>query len=160
MTTTRQHRTTPLPRHLPEDREKIPRILVRAVGIMLVTVLALTAYARITEMPLSATPPADVPVVAEKTVVITADMTGAATVRDISGALIADLPPEKGGFIAGVWRALALKREQAGVPVDAPVTLTEYADGRIALADAHTGWGAQLIGFGADNREAFAQLLK
>jgi len=145
---------------LPDDREKIPRILLRAVAVLLVTVLALVTYARVTDMPLASQPPEGVPVVAERTVIIYGSMTGEATVLGLDGTLIADLGPEEGGFVAGVWRALALKRGQSGVPENAPVTLTEYADGRIALTDPGTGWKAQLIGFGADNREAFARLLK
>jgi len=142
------------------DREKIPRWLLRSIAGLLVAVLMLTAWARITDQPLSAAPPEGVPIVKERYVQIFGDISGKARVLDASGTLIADLAPEEGGFVAGVWRALALKRRQAGVDPSAPVRLIGYADGRIQLRDPETGWRAELVGFGADNREAFARLLK
>jgi putative photosynthetic complex assembly protein len=142
------------------DREKIPRWLLRAIFGMLVLVLALVSYARLTDMPLSAAPPTDVAVVKERVLHIYGDISGEATVLDAGGSVVADLSSDEGGFVAGVWRALALKRRQAGVDPNAPVRLIGYADGRIQLRDPATGWRAELIGFGEDNREAFARLLK
>ena len=142
------------------DREKVPRILVRLIGAMLLLILALVSLARFSGMPPAASPPTGVPVLAERKVQIWGSITGEARVLDAHGTLIADLGPHEGGFVAGVWRALALKRRQAGIDPAAPVTLTRYADGRIQLRDPFTGWRAELIGFGATNREAFARLLR
>ena len=141
-----------------EDRELIPRVLLRAVAILLLLVLSMVTWARITGQPPTAMPP-EGPVAQERRLLIFGDITGAARVLDTDGALVADLGPTEGGFIAGVARSLTLKRRQAGADPTAPVLLIRYADGRLALKDDLTGWRAELIGFGKDNAAAFAKLL-
>lgn len=141
-----------------EDREKVPRILLRAIGLLLLVVLALVSWARITGQTPAAMPP-DVPIIQERTVHLFGDMSGAARVLDANGTVIADLGPDKGGFIAGVSRSLNLKRRQSGVDLGAPVRLVRFADGHIGLRDDFTGWRVELIGFGKDNTAAFAKLL-
>ncbi|MEL7000230.1 MAG: photosynthetic complex assembly protein PuhC [Pseudomonadota bacterium] len=140
------------------DRELVPRLLLRAVAALLVIVLAMVTWARVTGMPPTALPP-EGEIAKERTLHIFGDLTGSARVLDTHGVMIADLGPNEGGFIAGVARSLAMKRRQAGVEIAAPVRLIGYADGRIALRDDYTGWRAELIGFGKDNTAAFAKLL-
>lgn len=142
-----------------EDREKIPRILLRAIGLLLFTVLVLVSFARITGMEPAAMPP-NVPAVAERTVIIFGDRAGNARVLDINGTQIADLTPEQGGFISGVWRSMARQRNQMDIDPNAPVRLVKFADGRLGLRDDLTGWRVELIGFGRDNTAAFARLLE
>ena len=145
--------------HQQEDREKVPRVLLRAIGLLLLVVLALVSWARLTGVPPTAMPP-DVPIVQERTIHLFGDLSGAARVLDANGGVIADLGPDQGGFIAGVSRSLNIKRRQAGVDTAAPVRLILFADGHIGLRDDFTGWRAELIGFGKDNTAAFAKLLK
>jgi putative photosynthetic complex assembly protein len=66
----------------------------------------------------------------------------------------------EGGFINGVHRALERVRMQSKVAGNPPVRLVLFADGRLALRDPATGWRAELIGFGDDNRDAFLALLE
>ena len=142
-----------------EDREKIPRWLLRAILALVVIVMALVTFARVTGMEPAAMPPKDVPVVAERTLVIFGDQEGHARVLDQYGSQIADLSPEQGGFISGVWRSMARIRSQQGIDPNAPVRLVRFADGRLGLRDDLTGWRVELLGFGRDNTAAFAKLL-
>lgn len=140
------------------DKEMIPRALLRAVGLLILAVLVLVSFARLTDRPLIATPP-DSLVVAERTILLSGDLAGAATVRDTDGTLIADLSPEEGGFISGVWRVILRERTKARAPHAGPVVLRCDTGGRISIHDPSTGWSADLMGFGADNARAFARLL-
>lgn len=140
------------------DAEMIPRALIRAVTALILCVLALVSWARLTDRPLIATPPAST-VTAERVLRLSGDLSGAAIVRDDSGALIADLSPEEGGFVSGVWRVILRERTKNRADPDGPVLLRAHADGRISIFDPGTGWGADLMGFGADNARAFARLM-
>ena len=142
-----------------EDREMVPRVLLRAVGLLVATTLAITVYARVTGMEPAAMPP-ESPVAQERGLVIYGDMSGAARVFDLDGTQVAALDPTQGGFISGVWRALARVRDTHGVDAHAPIRIVRFEDGRLALIDDFTGWRAELQGFGRDNRAAFARLLE
>jgi putative photosynthetic complex assembly protein len=137
----------------------LPRVLIRAmVGLVLVS-LAIVAYARVTDRPLESTPPVS-PVVAEAHLTLISDAaTGAVEVMDAQGTMLASLSPEAGGFIAGVHRTILRERAKYRIPLEGPVTLRAMENGRMAILDPATGWSADLMGFGADNASAFAQLL-
>ncbi|WP_420863988.1 photosynthetic complex assembly protein PuhC [Algirhabdus cladophorae] len=140
------------------DREMIPVALVRAMFGLTFVILMIVAYARFTDRPLEALPPvADV--VTERSVVLSGDMSGAAAVHGADGTLIANFDSEQGGFISGVYRVLERERLKHGVAVDAPVRLVKFDNGRMMIFDDTTNWRADLMGFGATNRAAFATLL-
>lgn len=141
-----------------EDRERIPRVLVRAVGAIMLICLLLVSYARLTGRPLEAAP-ANGPVAQSRMITVEADRTGAALVYAEDGGLIAALAPDEGGFVSGVWRSLDRERAKYGAPLDAPAELIRFEDGRLALRDPVTGWRVELMGFGRDNAAAFARLL-
>lgn len=141
------------------DREMIPRVLVRAMFALMAISLVSVAVARWTGQPLSALPPQDVAVKNERAVQIFAKMDGSARVVAADGTVVAELEPGEGGFVAGVSRALARVRDNAGVEATAPVRIVRFVDGRLALLDDATGWRAELFGFGHDNAAAFARLL-
>lgn len=143
------------PRH---DRELVPRLMIRAMLALVLTVLALVGYARLTDLPLVATPPRSA-VVLERHIFLRGETSGAATVLDGNGTLIARLDPEEGGFVAGVARVLDRERAKHGVPLTGPVTILARADGRVSIHDPSTGWGADLMGFGQDNARTFTRLL-
>jgi putative photosynthetic complex assembly protein len=140
--------------------EKIPPFLIKAMFAVALFSLLLVAWARLTDRPLDALPDANAPVAVERMVVIDGKLSGAAVVYDDKGNVIHEFTPDQGGFVAGVWRAVELKRKQANVPLDAPVRLVRFESGRMALYDDLTGWHAELIGFGPDHAAAFAQLLQ
>jgi putative photosynthetic complex assembly protein len=141
-----------------EDPELVPRLMVRAVAVLVLSVLALVSFARLTDRPLEARPP-DSPVTLSRSLLIAGDLSGAARVRGADGSTVADLSPQEGGFVAGVWRVIERERRRHRVAAEGPVVLRGHADGRISIHDPSTGWGADLMGFGADNARAFARLL-
>lgn len=145
-------------RQLPQDRELVPRVLLRAMFGLVLAVLVLVSYARLTDRPLEAQPE-NGPVAQERVIHIFGTMAGSAKVLDASGTLIADLDTTQGGFIAGVWRSLNHERSKIDADLNAPVRLVQFTDGRLALFDDTTDYRVELVGFGADNTAAFARLL-
>lgn len=138
---------------------KIPRYLLRAMFALVLCVLALVTYARLSDVPLSATPPEGA-IVAEREMILSFnDLSGAVQVLNPDGSLMADLGPEEGGFVAGVARVINRERIKNRAAPDGPVVLVRRDTGRIAITDPSTGWSADLMGFGADNARAFARLL-
>jgi putative photosynthetic complex assembly protein len=144
------------------DKEMVPLVLVRAMFVLCLCVLIIVTYARLTDRPLSATPPslAEAPVVQERTIRIFGQMDGSARVLDADGILVADLSPEEGGFVAGIYRVLERERGAVGLEASEPIRLVRFSDGRIGLRDDHTDFRAELFGFGADNEAVFARLLE
>lgn len=138
--------------------ELIPRILLRAMFGLVLTVLVIVTLAVVTGREPSATPP-ESPVTHSRTLLLGGDMSGAATVRTADGTLIADLSAEEGGFVSGVYRVLMRERTKHRVALDGPVELMRHENGRVTIADPSTGWTADLMGFGEDNARAFARLL-
>lgn len=142
----------------PHDKELVPRVMARAMLILCLTCLAVVTWARVTDRPLVATPPSG-EVVMSRDILLSGDMSGRATVLDTNGEMIADLTPEEGGFVSGVYRVIHRERLKHGVSQDAPLTLLQRDTGRLEIHDPSTGWSADLMGFGADNARAFARLL-
>jgi putative photosynthetic complex assembly protein len=144
------------------DKEMVPTILVRAMFVLCLCVLIIVSYARITDRPLSATPPSleEAPVVQERMIRIFGEMDGSARVLDMNGNLVADFAPDQGGFVAGIYRVLERERGAVGLDASEPIRLVRFSDGRIGLRDDHTDFRAELFGFGADNEAVFARLLE
>lgn len=140
------------------DAELIPRAMTRAMLALVLTVLALVGYARFSERPLVATP-SRAEVVLTRHVWLSSDMSGAATVLDANGSLLASLSPEEGGFIAGIDRVILRERNRHGVDKSGPVTILQRADNTTSITDPSTGWTADLMGFGQTNALAFTRLL-
>ncbi len=140
------------------QRDMIPKALLRAMLALVLVCLAIVTWATLIDRPLEAKP-SDGPIAMERSIKVYADTTGSARVLDADGALIVDLPANKGGFIAGVWRSLAFVRGLSGIDPEAPARLIRFKDGRLALKDDLSGWRVELMGFGADNTAAFARLL-
>ena len=144
--------------HMAHDKDKIPRNLLRAMfGLVLVS-LALVTYARVTDLPVVATPPAS-DVMSERQILLTGELSGAAMIRELDGTVIADMSPDEGGFVAGIFRVVQRERIKHRAPLDGPVTLVRQVNGRVSIHDPTTGWSADLMGFGIDNARVFARLL-
>lgn len=140
------------------DSDKIPPILIKAMfGLVAVCLVMVSAYVW-TGRPVIATPP-EAAVAASRVLYLDGDMSGAARVRDAEGTVIAEFPPETGGFVSGISRVLARERTKHRVALDGPVTLVRGTNGRLTLYDDTTGWRADLMGFGLDNARTFARLL-
>ncbi len=63
------------------------------------------------------------------------------------------------GFIRGVMRGLMRERMLKQAPHDAPVSVTQWANGALTLTDGATGRIIELGSFGSTNRASFAALL-
>ena len=146
------------PRIRRPDAELVPRALVRAVAALILTVFTLVTLYVVTDGPVISSPPKG-GVVITREVVLSGDLAGAATVTAPDGTIIAELSPEQGGFISGVYRVILRERTKHRVQLDGPVTLIGHDTGRISIYDPSTGWSADLMGFGAENARAFSRLL-
>ncbi|WP_135506127.1 photosynthetic complex assembly protein PuhC [Roseovarius aestuariivivens] len=151
-------RTDTAPAFKAHDKELVPRMLVRAMFGLVATVLVLVTIARVTDQPVISVPPKG-EISASRDINLSGDMAGSARVTALDGTVIADLTPQEGGFISGVYRVLVRERTKHRVALEGPVTLIRYETGRISIHDPSTGWSADLMGFGADNARAFARLL-
>ncbi len=143
--------------YTPEERV-IPLMMVRAMFGLVICVLAIVTVAVLSGRPVTSTPP-ESPVTHTRVLFLDGDMSGAASVRAEDGTMIADLSPEEGGFVSGVWRVLQRERTKHRVALDGPVELMRHENGRFTISDPSTGWRADLMGFGRDNARAFAKLL-
>lgn len=143
---------------LRDNRDKIPAGLLRAIFLLVLCSLAVASYASFTGTPPAASPSPSA-VLAERSLVILSRPDGGARVLDADGAVIAERGAGEAGFISGVGRAMNRVRQVAGVPFDAPATLSLHRDGSLRLTDPQTGWRVQLKAFGKDNEAAFAALL-
>lgn len=83
---------------------------------------------------------------------------GGLVVLAADGHPIDELPAEQSGFARGVMHGLSRARRLAGVPLDAPIRLTRFTDGRLLLDDPATGQRIELEVFGPTNAETFARL--
>ncbi|SHH62382.1 photosynthetic complex assembly protein PuhC [Marivita hallyeonensis] len=147
------------PRIHATEKELVPRMLVRAMFAMVMICLIMVSVYTWLDGPAQYTAP-DSPVVIEKTLYLEGNMSGSAKVYTEDRALIAEYSPEEGGFLSGMWRVLQRERTKARVALDGPVIVRARENNRLEIFDPSTGWGADLMGFGADNSAAFAKLLK
>jgi putative photosynthetic complex assembly protein len=150
--------TVDKPRIHATEKELVPRILVRAMfGMVMICLLMVSLYTWLGG-PAQYTAP-DSPVVIEKTLYLEGNMSGSAKVYAEDRSLIAEYSSEEGGFLSGMWRVLQRERTKARVDLNGPVIVRARENNRLEIFDPSTGWGADLMGFGADNSAAFARLL-
>lgn len=137
------------------DRELIPTKLVIAMFSLAIATVVMVAIAVLTDRPLTGTPaPADV--IASHELVLPGDGR-AMHVATPDGKVIFD--GTNGGFISVVNDGLEYARHRARIDDNPPITLTEYADGRITLNDPATGWKTELASFGTGNLNVWRALL-
>lgn len=144
------------------DKELIPRVLVRAMVTLCLSVLAIVSYAKITDRPLAAQPPslAMAPIVAEQMIQIYSETSGAVLVTDDAGEELLDLQAGTAGALPSIYRVLERQRMMRGVAVSDPIQLVRYSDDRIGLRDQLTGLNMELMGFGDDNLRHLVELLE
>lgn len=142
-----------------ERDEKIPRLLLRAIGALILFSLVAVIVGRATDTGLSLAPAAE-PV---ETRILAFDdrPDGITVVRDHeTGAEVALLDRGENGFIFGVLRGLARERALARMDEGEVFILTRWDDGRLSIEDPVTKQKFDLNSFGRDNLMAFARLLK
>lgn len=140
------------------DREMVPRVLVVAMfGLMAVSV-ALVAFARLSDRPLTGVVETS-PVIAERVITMNGTRKEGIGVYDQTGAEIAHSTKDKGGFIDVIWVAISRERSVNNAPLDAPLRIVRKENGRVAILDDVTDFQVELIGYGKDNIAAFARLV-
>jgi putative photosynthetic complex assembly protein len=142
--------------HRPDGNDMIPRRIVVAMIGLALTSLALVAWARVTDRPLAAMPPA-AEVVRERTIVLVGGGAQAVTVLNADRSVLAEM--DHGGFVTVIQNGLQRTRLVHGVNAELPVRIVEYANGRLAVHDDFTPYRVELGNFGADNRAAFERLM-
>lgn len=142
------------------DKEMVPRFLVQAMFALMIGTLGIVAYAQWTNVP-------DVgvleiaPIQDTRDVVLVRDAGGVyQVVEPGTGALIASSADDKAGFLGVMGRVVDHERHKRKVTGDTPIQVVRRENGHIAVLDATTGLSVELIGYGADNVAAFANLLK
>ena len=139
-----------------DDKDMIPKPLLWAMLVLVLSSLTVVSYAVITKRPHVGVPkPAAI--VAERDIILKGGGAQAVTVLDKDGNLLMDLP--HGGFITVIQNGMERARYTAGVDKLLPVRIVEYANGRLTALDDYTGWSAELGAFGSDNRAAFERLM-
>lgn len=138
--------------------ELIPTILLRLMFALVLSILALVAVATLSGRPLESTP-ANGPIIKQRAIYLSGEVTGAARVLDHNGAVLAEFSAEKGGFIAGIERVVHRERMKSGIDQQGPVLLQLREGNRLSITDPSSGWSAELMGFGATNARSFARLL-
>jgi putative photosynthetic complex assembly protein len=146
----------PSPTYKGRDKDMIPRALLWAMVALAMSSLAITAFAVLTDRPPVAQPQA-AEVERERWIVLEGHGAKAVTVRDVDGAVLADLA--HGGFVTVIQNGLQTERKKHSVDPLRPVRIVEYQNGRLAVEDPDTGWSVELYAFGGDNKAAFERLL-
>ena len=141
-----------------KEAELVPKVMLRAVLALLLSILALVTIATITDRPLESAP-TDSAIISERAIYLAGAASGAARVLDANGALLADFPADKGGFVAGIDRVVIRERTKSNADMSAPVMLRLREGNRLSIYDPETNWTAELMGFGATNLRTFAKLL-
>jgi putative photosynthetic complex assembly protein len=139
-----------------DDKDMIPKPLLRAMLALVLASLAVVTFAVLTGrdhvgVPKYAT------IVAERSVILQGGGAQAVTVLATDGTLLMDLP--HGGFITVIQNGMERARLTAGVDKMLPLRIVEYANGRLTAVDDYSGWSAELGAFGSDNRAAFERLM-
>lgn len=156
----RKSKTSSLANQMKErDREMVPRILVQGMFALMAATLLLVTYARITDRPLEGALVASA-VIEERAVTLKGDRSSGIAVIDDTGAVLARSDDPRKGFIDVVWNSVTRARKLADVDQMAPIRVARHENGRVSVNDDATGWTITLIGYGADNVEAFASLLE
>lgn len=136
--------------------ERIPRWLVRGIGVLLLLVLGGVGLMRLNGFSPTVQPAA---ALAERALAFADAPDGAVLVTDAAtGERLAELRGEQ-GFLRGVLRGLARERRAQKVGATTPYVLSLHADGRLLITDPHTGQRIDLASFGHDNAAVFARWL-
>jgi putative photosynthetic complex assembly protein len=136
----------------------VPNHLLRAAGAMVLAVLLVVAFVRLTGIGVVRTP--EPPVVEVRELRFADRSDGSIQVYDArDGTLIHTVEPGSNGFLRGAMRGLARERKRSGIGPEVPFRLIAHEDGRMTLEDPTTQRRIDLGSFGPTNAAAFAQLM-
>lgn len=143
------------------DSQPFPRGALIAAGSVIAFTIVLSAvgrYARLGEPAAPALSPAS----AAHTIDLKfADQPngGVLVTQAGTGAAVAVIPPNSGGFVRGVLRGLTRERMMHRIGAGPPFRLSQWGDGHVEIEDLADGRRIDLNAFGPTNRDAFLRLL-
>lgn len=140
------------------DEQMVPTFLVVAMFGLMFGCLALVAFSKVQNIPMTGVL-IEAPVVQSLEIVMTGDRSGIYTVHDTSGNLLATSSDEMAGFIGVIGRVFDRDRAVSGVVGNPSMQVVRRENGNISVIDDSVGLTVELIGYGKDNVAAFAKLL-
>jgi putative photosynthetic complex assembly protein len=146
------------PRKTAPNRLGRGRFAIYAIGLLLLSVLAATAFAVWTGIGVMRMPPA--PTLAYRDLAFLDRPDGTVEVRDAAtGGALDVLKVGDGSFIRVTVRGLANERRQRGVGADPAFRLSRHADGSLRLTDLGTSRVIVISSFGPTQVETLAKYL-
>lgn len=146
--------------------ERFPRVLLLAIGSLMVVTFALAAASRIQSggasgvAELERLEASKSPIVLQRSLRFEDRPDGSIAVIDASnGQQIETVKPGADNFLRGTLRGLARERRRESIGAEPPFTLTAQANGYLVLTDPTTARSINLGSFGPTNAEVFARLL-
>ncbi|MFN3663563.1 photosynthetic complex assembly protein PuhC [Yoonia sp.] len=136
----------------------VPPFVARAMFGLMFLVVALVAFAKITDRPVIAAVN-QAPIVQSIDVIITGNKSGVYDIASPDGTHLASSSDDMAGFLGVMGRVIDRERTVQGVPLEGTLQIVRRDNGNIAILDASTGMATELIGYGRDNVAAFAKLL-
>jgi putative photosynthetic complex assembly protein len=134
------------------------RLIPVTVAVMIGGTLIAATAARLTGYGAGPSLPA---VVAAESLAFNDTADGGVAVRNAeTGALIAQVPARKDGFLRMTLRLFEAARQRGGVSPAQPFELTQFAGGRMRLSDPATGQSIELEAFGPSNIGEYAKFLQ
>jgi putative photosynthetic complex assembly protein len=140
---------TTLAEPFPRLARLAPRLIPGAILVTLSGVLLCASLARLENF---AGAPATPRMIAKAKLTFTDLSNGGVAVRNAaSGQLVATIAARDDGFLRMTLRLLAAARLRQHIGQEQPFMLTEFAGGRMRLADPATGLSVELEAFGPSN---------
>lgn len=138
--------------------DTVSRNLMRGILVLLITVVGLVAYARVTDRPLEAVPERGA-ILQERVLHIDGNIAGAARITDAETGEVIEYAAGEAVFITTIERAMSRERARHAVDPAAPYHLRMREGDKLSVFDPGTGEEVELSSFGVDNIAAFAALL-
>ena len=136
-----------------------PRAIILGAGALMLFAIAVAGTARLTNTNHVIMPPTYP--IATRDLDFTDLANGGVDVTDAhTGALIATVAPETGGFLRGIMRGLIRDHRMQGKAPHSSFHLTQWADGRLSIEDPATTERFELEAFGSTNQKVFARFLE
>ena len=143
----------------PARRPIIPPGVVMGAGLLMLFTIAVAGISRragsyhVTMAPTTA--------VESRDLLFSDQHDGGVLVTDAkTGKRVALVEPKTGGFLRGIMRGLVREHKLNDQAAGTPFRLTQWADGRLSIADPTTKESFDLEAFGSTNEKAFADLLR
>lgn len=153
-------------REYEEDEITVHRIPLIMAGVLIASVLALTAsvslgFVERQSVPSEARAASGAKQIGNRSLYFFDEADGTVRVEDaLSGEEIASFGPGTGGFVRSTARSLVHQRRINGIGRDTPFELIEWDNGELTLLDTTTGSTVELAAFGANNRAVYAAMLE